>query len=369
MKIIFLCGSLEPGKDGVGDYTRRLVAELIRQGHQCGIIAIMDKDVQETIKETQDCEHINIPVLRLPFKKGFVLNCQEAKHWLDIFNPEWISLQYVPFSFHHKGLPFGLDVAINNLVNDRKLHIMFHELWVGIHKRASFKLQIWGLVQRVIIRSFIKNVSPFSIHTQAKLYQFQLKKIGTNAFLLPLFSNIEVTPCKTRIEDFNKLSFVLFGTIHPGAPVEEFLGGVSKYAFKNNLMVEIIFIGRSGRELQKWIEICQSKKIMIKVLGEQSSQKISEVLSNSDFGITTTPLLTAEKSGTVAAMYEHGLYVLCVCREWEVKGFPTDYTPFGMQLFKEGDLIHYLSMKNENVVINSVAKISTQFLDSLLKFK
>jgi hypothetical protein len=61
--------------------------------------------------------------------------------------------------------------------------------------------------------------------------------------------------------------------------------------------------------------------------------------------------------------------VLCVCREWEVKGFPTDYTPFGMQLFKEGDLIHYLSMKNENVVINSVAKISTQFLDSLLKFK
>jgi hypothetical protein len=24
IKILFICGSLEPGKDGVGDYTRRL---------------------------------------------------------------------------------------------------------------------------------------------------------------------------------------------------------------------------------------------------------------------------------------------------------------------------------------------------------
>ena len=32
MKIVFICGCLEPGKDGVGDYTRRLSAELIDHG-------------------------------------------------------------------------------------------------------------------------------------------------------------------------------------------------------------------------------------------------------------------------------------------------------------------------------------------------
>lgn len=27
MTILFLCGSLEPGRDGVGDYTRRLAGD------------------------------------------------------------------------------------------------------------------------------------------------------------------------------------------------------------------------------------------------------------------------------------------------------------------------------------------------------
>jgi hypothetical protein len=31
-----------------------------------------------------------------------------------------------------------------------------------------------------------------------------------------------------------------------------------------------------------------------------------------DLGVTTTPILLAEKSGTVAAMQEHELPVLCI---------------------------------------------------------
>ena len=34
MKIAFLCGSLEPWRDGVGDYTRRLAGDLQACGHQ-----------------------------------------------------------------------------------------------------------------------------------------------------------------------------------------------------------------------------------------------------------------------------------------------------------------------------------------------
>jgi glycosyltransferase involved in cell wall biosynthesis len=368
MKIIFLCGSVDPGKDGVGDYTRRLAGELIRQGHECGIIGIMDKGTQEIIHEKQHSEYIEIPVLRLSYDKGYKLNCREAKGWVASFNPDWISLQYVPFSFHPKGLPFGLGREIQLLAKGRKLHIMFHELWVGIHKEASFKLQIWGLLQRAMIRSFIKNVNPFLIHTQTKLYQVQLKKIGVSAFFLPLFSNIKVAHYNSKIKASNNLSFVLFGTIHPGAPIEEFLNCASKYALKNNLIIKIIFVGRCGQEQQKWIDICQTKKIVTQIFGEQLSNKISEVLSNSDFGITTTPLLTVEKSGTVAAMLEHGLPVLCISKPWHVKDFPKDYTPLGTQLFKDADLAHFLNAKNKNIIINSVSHISNQFLVSLLKF-
>ena len=30
MNLLFICGSLEPGKDGVGDYIRRLSSELLQ---------------------------------------------------------------------------------------------------------------------------------------------------------------------------------------------------------------------------------------------------------------------------------------------------------------------------------------------------
>ena len=38
MKITFICGSLNPGQDGVGDYTRRLAAQLALDGHECQLI-------------------------------------------------------------------------------------------------------------------------------------------------------------------------------------------------------------------------------------------------------------------------------------------------------------------------------------------
>jgi hypothetical protein len=40
LNIVFLCGSLQPGRDGVGVYTRRLAGEVIRQGHQASIISL-----------------------------------------------------------------------------------------------------------------------------------------------------------------------------------------------------------------------------------------------------------------------------------------------------------------------------------------
>jgi hypothetical protein len=375
MKIIFLCGSLEPGKDGVGDYTRRLAGELIRQGHQCGILAIMDKGVKDIIEENQYSEHVNIPVLRLPYNKGSVLNCKEAKNWLDRFNPDWISLQYVPFSFHRKGLPFSLGKAIQLLSIGRKLHIMFHELWVGMDKDASLKMQMWGKLQRTIINSFIKNVKPLAINTQTKLYQQQLLKFGVSVNMLPLFGNIPVMNDFREVNNIESVqskkmfTIVIFGSIHYGAPIEAFSNSVSKHALSTNLDIEIVFIGRCGEEIKQWIAICKKKKIKIKVLGELASPKISEVLSRANLGVTTTPFLLAEKSGTVAAMHEHELPVLCVSRLWGVKGLSADCTPFGVQFFKGDDLSHYIVAKKGKIVNNSISNISNQFLNSLFKFK
>jgi hypothetical protein len=367
MKILFICGSLQPGCDGVGDYTRRLTAELIRDGHECSIIALNDRMIGEIIVTNQESEGIQIAVFRLPAKMPAKERFRQAGKFIEAFNPEWLSLQYVPFSFHPKGLPFGLGLAINKLIKGRKLHIMFHELWVGMDTEVSIKFNVWGKVQKAMIGSFVKNVKPSSIHTHTKLYQWQLNKLGVNTTLLPLFSNIKVFDFNLKINNSNLLRFVLFGNIHSGAPVESFGNRLSEYSKRSGIGIEIIFIGRCGSEQQKWIEMCKSKEISIKVLGEQSLEKVSETLNNADFGITTTPLLLTEKSGTVAAMREHGLPILCVSKLWNVVGFLEHYTPIGIQVFKEEDIYNYLLTKKTKVVTSSISCISKQFLDSLFK--
>lgn len=43
MKLLFLCTSLEPGRDGVGDYVRLLAEACIEAGHECRLLALNDE--------------------------------------------------------------------------------------------------------------------------------------------------------------------------------------------------------------------------------------------------------------------------------------------------------------------------------------
>ena len=65
MNIAFICGSLEPGKDGVGDYLQRLGLELLQQGHKVSLIAIHDHFVVEDNLEPQDTVDLTFSIIRL----------------------------------------------------------------------------------------------------------------------------------------------------------------------------------------------------------------------------------------------------------------------------------------------------------------
>lgn len=42
MKILFICGSAEPGKNGVGNNTHRLCGGLVRTGHIIKLLSLSD---------------------------------------------------------------------------------------------------------------------------------------------------------------------------------------------------------------------------------------------------------------------------------------------------------------------------------------
>ncbi len=374
MKIIFLCGSMEPGRDGVGDYIRRLAGALNQQGHEVGVLAFNDRNTQSISEADQYEDGIAIYVMRLPeimpIKERMVI----SRKWIDAFDPEWISLQFVPFAFHPKGLAFGLSKHLNTIGKSRKWHIMFHELWVGMDKESGTKFAWWGWLQQKLIRSITLKLQPIIIHTQTRLYQSQLSKMGFKAQYLPLCSNIPNTSAMSIAEAsntegkevFKNISFVIFGGVHPKAPVAAFAREASALANEQNIQITLTIVGRCGAEQNRWADTWKAAGLTAELLGEQPTQRISEILSMATIGISTTPIELAEKSGSVAAMQSHGLPVICVSHPWEPRNMPKPAVPSGVVEYQEGNLKACILLKPAFPYNNTLQEVSDILSKSLL---
>jgi hypothetical protein len=347
MKIVFICGSLEPGRDGVGDYVRRLSAELIIQGHKSGAIAINDKHVMHKISAFQQAGSYSIPVLRLPATWAESERFEEAEKWISQFDADWLSLQFVPFSFHSKGLPFNLAKRLVTLGRGKSWHLMMHELWVGMNRESQLKYKIWGEVQRYLIKSIIKKITPKIIHTQTNIYQIQLAKLGFQSIHLPLFANISnlgkrkssktSMPTKSDVSKDSTFHLVTFGSIHPDAPIEQFAHDVAQYSMQHAISIKLTLIGRCGNEKGRWASAWKDAGLTIEIPGEESPEQISNRLLNASMGVSTTPAALICKSGTAMSMLEHELPVLCVTAPWTSRGISHLEIPAGVYNYTPGE--------------------------------
>jgi glycosyltransferase involved in cell wall biosynthesis len=325
MKILFICGSAEPGKDGVGDYTRRLCGKLTRLGHQARILSLCDHQAISFIDDTQMVEETTVIVNRISTsisnKQRFIL----SQDIINKFQPDWISLQFVPYSFNPRGLPFWLPSFLKKLTGNHKWHIMFHELWIGMDSDATFKSKCIGLLQKKIVLKILKGNENIIINTQTDLYQSKIEALGYNAQILPLFSNI-VKNAESKIEttiDKEELRFCVFGSIHYGAPVEKFINELKLLMSTSNekRSLKFVFIGNCGVAIEEWKKVLLENKINFEITGFVIDEEINILLSGCQYGISTTPYILNQKSGSLAAMFDHQLPVLCIARNWTVNGF------------------------------------------------
>ena len=314
MKILLLCGSVKPGEDGVGDYSRRLCGELSRMGHKAEILSLCDTGVGSYISEIQHVEGTSVTVTRIPIDSFYKQRLAWLQEIVIKVNPEVISLQYVPYSFSAKGLPFWLPSYLKKVRGNHKWHIMFHELWVGIDIESSLKHKFIGALQQFIAKKVVQNTKANSVSTQNKLYQFHLSSNNIKAKILPICGNIPLTGKKNNAKDFTQ--FVLFGSIHYGAPFMDFVGELKDYSSQFDKPIKFIFIGKNGDGLSEYTQVIEKHAISYEVLGIESEEVISQVLLDSDFGISTTPYFQTEKSGVYAAYREHQLTTICVARNW-----------------------------------------------------
>jgi len=313
VNIAIICGCLEPGKDGVGDYSRVLASFL--QTHSYRVLMIATNDF--FVEKITDCQNKNLSFFRLP-NTGIndVERSQYILEKLEQFECQIVSIQYVPFSFHSKGLAFNMVKLSETIGKKYFLHFMFHELWVGMAREDSFKFKLWGWLQKKIIQKTLQKSRPALIHTQLDLYKQQLERLTSQPIhKIPLVSNLDLKTTNRTVSD-NPIKAILFGGIYPGTPAEAFLEEFKTYLKQKQHQLHIHFVGNNGQYLNDWTTACQKTGIAYDIAGMQAAEKIGEIVSECHLAICTTPYVLIEKSGSAIAMLQAGLPVVCVARQW-----------------------------------------------------
>jgi hypothetical protein len=328
VKIAFITAGLKPSADGVGDYTAAIASEVTRQGHECVLLALNDWNVSQPVEEVRDAQGTSLRSLRLPQSLDWPARLVVARKFLDDFGPDWVSWQFVSYAYHARGFSGGLASSVRPLFAGRRLHLFLHELWIGTDEMAGLKDRLVGLTQRRHLLRMIQAVRPDVVQTNNPTYVNLLARHGTRATALPLFGNVPVTSghaeswlfpllqqAGLKISAGNRADcwlFGFFGSLHEVWPPEPLLPRIRDAAARLGKKVAFISIGRLGPGATLWSQMGRNyeKDFVFLTLGIKSGDEISQFLNTVDFGVATSPMGLIGKSGTVAAMLEHGLPVI-----------------------------------------------------------
>ena len=298
MKIAFVTSCLEPGCDGVGDYTALLTEECERQGHTVTRIALNDPFIQQATSVEG--------LLRLSSREDWSLRAAKAHECLREFQPDFVSLQFVCYGFHPRGLVGQVASQLRASLAGRPLQVMFHELWIGEESGATWKSRAVGWLQQHGVLRLMRSLAVRVIHTSNAAYVFRLGKCGLKARQLPLFGSLP-KPLNVNT-DTVEWTAVLFGTLHPIWPPEPLLAQLRKLDGAGT----IIHAGRIGAGLGLWqqMERDYAGDFTFRRLGELPPAEIAELFASASFGVATTPWAIIGKSASVAAMLDCGLPVV-----------------------------------------------------------
>jgi glycosyl transferase family 4 len=339
MKVAIICSGAEPGRDGVGDYSVRLGAALVAQGHRVLIIA--ERDFAVSAAHPVNGEREGVPVLRLPASVSSEHRARALADALDRFAADWVIVQFVCWGFADHGVLDPPLSALTAVLSGRRLAIYCHELWLGLERGASLRHRLWGRRQRKSILRFLSGLQPTLVMTSNTVYADVLRHFGWCSRMVPLFSNIPYHPeggakflsllaeragqplWSARSEI---VMVAVFGSLdHPRWHPQAALRWVSTEAQRRNRKVLLVVVGRRSPRDERFAQRLASEVgsfARALVLGEVTPEVVSGMLQEADIGLPACDWLRLGKSGVAAAMTAHGLPMLVVRNDESYRDLP-----------------------------------------------
>lgn len=197
-KILIITKNFPPQIDGVGDHSFQLANRLAKEGYNIEIITSSKKAISDFKIYQNELDGITC-------LKSLNKILQQSK-------PNFILFQYVPFSFHIKGLPFWLIYFFNSLKKKKINTLLFvHETFE--RRRIKLKHILLELLQKKILFNlcWISNV----IFTTNAVYAKQLEKFKDKLDIARTPSNFEPLKIEVQSKDENEnissLNLIYFG--------------------------------------------------------------------------------------------------------------------------------------------------------------
>lgn len=192
MRILFITNNLPPLVDGVGDYTYNLAREFAKHGHEVHVVC------RDKVEICDDFEDIHVAKIVRKWSR------QAGKDIADYIREngiEVISLQYVPYAYDPKGLPFGLVMALKE-IKKCGVHLMTfcHEVCIGLWDKHTLKNVLYAATMQYITRQVL-NCSD-SAATSIEHYARKIRQLcpkHKSVVCIPIASNVPV-PTKSADE-------------------------------------------------------------------------------------------------------------------------------------------------------------------------
>jgi glycosyltransferase involved in cell wall biosynthesis len=278
LKICFITAQKESKHCGITDYVELITQELEKLGHEI---------------------------------ERYFIN-KECGALTELPKADLYSIQFAPYAYANNGMPKTILNFIAKELCSKRVHLNFHEIWVGAYPRANWKERGIGWLQKMLILGFINKCKPVWITSSNAAAMDRLKLASVPAMFLYLFGNIPYSANSKVITKGQTLKVAFFGTPYADFPYDklgDFFSTLSKTSGKK---LEIILIGRQreGTGTDQVLSLSKKNDFLIERTGELSTNLISEQLQKCSLGVSTTPYDVIGKSGATAAILEHGLPVL-----------------------------------------------------------
>lgn len=363
LKVLFVCGCAEPGKDGVGDYTRRLGTELVKQNCKVAVAAVNDRFVEDSMAEASDGA---ISVTRLNAKSTARAKRDFLKRYILSFEPNWISLQYVPYAFQHQGVPISFARSLGKLRQLARWHVMFHEVHLGGVLSVKNHLIKYGQIKTV--KRLVQTLKPKVVHTSNFAYREMLEQLMIDSKILGLFGNIPILaqPAVKPVETRQSIKAVYFGASPKEYDFHIFANTLKPLLSEQKLSLHLEFLGRQSplrnRFIQYLLDACQSDLLEIEDKGEKSPVELSQLFSAADFAIARVKPSLLGKSGAALTLLEHGLKLWVPMAESQAE-IELNFDYRTEQCF--ADLPELLENRKSFVAKSRLNEVAEQFLKDL----